>query len=807
MSLFDSYKQSNSNFVSQHTGSIVPEVAAFTNTMMTRYNEAADQEDVLMEALTNMSHLGTEEDSVYASELKQQYATRIADRAEKGDYENLGRKVRRDAKNFVNDYAPLIKRQQTFQAIQQRVMDDEKIFDPETKQRILGYVRHQNRAQRDENGALVRDASGRVQLGSITDWDYAKDVNIQEKVTNYMKVVEKNLEQSGFVSQGDGTMMSETREFRTKEDMMNMALKLMESDPEIRAYMDREEVLQTYTLEGENARAAAESLNISEYERLLGDERDPKLLQEYAKSRGTTVEALKIKPLDLLRQKKIEQGRNPDEANVEFLKYNVRQRIKQGNADIVSDLLKVERVKKEVRTDDLFMEKVRQQNRRELAEYTHKLSQLESEITPITTGDWIDGEEPSYTGLNAAVKETEKAYAEALPVFRQGLGDILAGASGYNKPKGVNEMREWNNRMNGILNNKEEQTALLNSITDIGKKAELQSLFNSHDAAYTTAIAAKQTMASLPSSVKENAIDAAWKALGSGKSKFGSKFKTREELKAHLESLENGDIVDGFTHGYRDKSKGVFDNLLNPLKPYEDSYFRALDKGVREHKDLVKRQVSVFSDAGNGRVSQQNKLVTSLAQSNPGDFRRGKSTLLQDIAKLTEDMEEKDKRMYMNSIQARIATTLSPSGEMQAVINLPDGSTKTYSTGAVNPNKAAGLLQEMMKSVRGGMSDKEYDYAMKRTAVSLGDHYMKYTNVLDLENSPVNSLVDVNDTFAFKIKASKGNSKWGSPTIGELMIKKGKTAEGKRLYESAGDEFKNLTIEQLRTILGSSEID
>ncbi len=121
MGLYDQAKMQDSPYLSQYVGSIVPELADYSKIVQTRYNDAASSDDQLTEALNNLQHLGLAGDTQYANELKQKYYQQLQDRSAQGDYENMGRRVHRDAMNFSAAYQPLIQRQNDLATIVKRV--------------------------------------------------------------------------------------------------------------------------------------------------------------------------------------------------------------------------------------------------------------------------------------------------------------------------------------------------------------------------------------------------------------------------------------------------------------------------------------------------------------------------------------------------------------------------------------------------------------------------------------------------------------------------------------------------------------
>jgi hypothetical protein len=222
MGLYDNVRMSDSPYLSQYVGSVVPEIAQYSQLQQQRYNEAADSDDKLSEALGNLQHLGFQGDTQYANELKGQYYQRLMDRSGRGDYENMGRRTKRDAMDFVQAYQPLLQRQQDFVNIVKKVNADPNISDPDKKAQIIQYIQHMNETPKGTDGNFIRDASGKVQLNGVQDWNYAKDVDINKKLADLLSKKEADIMQSKFTTVG-GFRVSTKEELRSPQVMARLA--------------------------------------------------------------------------------------------------------------------------------------------------------------------------------------------------------------------------------------------------------------------------------------------------------------------------------------------------------------------------------------------------------------------------------------------------------------------------------------------------------------------------------------------------------------------------------------------------------
>lgn len=799
MALYDNYRQANSSYISQFAGSIVPEVSGFVNTMKNRYEEAQEQDDMLYEAMGNMIHLPSEADTLYANELKQEYATRMADRVQRGDYENMGRRTKRDARSFVTEYKPLANRLQAFQTIQQRVMDDENIFSPEKKQEILNYISTTNQTPKNPDGTFVRDANGKVALSAIKDWAYAKDVDIDKRLIEVLKEVEAESIQQGFVPDGQGLLVSQTNEVRSKEDLARMAYDRMKSDPEIAAMIKRDALLKTYNVQGDALNFEVATRNRSKYDDLVASGLKPEDIEKLAVNSGMTVEELKVKPYDMIEQAYTSRGMSAEQAKRDFLRVRVEDELKQPHIDLVSDILKVDKTKLDARQDASFAARLK-------FEYDKKLKDYEAEMEKAEIiQQFVDDPEAKtldFIELQKNYKEANDAYVEANNVYKSQLGTligdkptIVASVSGISE-----EVKEWDNRMSLYLNNSEKQIELLNNIKDPNTKNELQALFSRHAQSKVKLQNASQSMEAIPQSVFDSALDKAWKLYsGNTKDPNSREYKTKQQYGEYLKKkMETADIGNGFLGiGWQDKNaKGLIsiDRSLN-------AYIRELNEGVKANRGRTQPAVSVFEPYGSGYVRDMTQMFTNLAAGSPNTFvdRSGNSfTSFIDKFAGENKWKERDKRTYLNNLRVRMTDQLSPSGQAQFVISLPDGSTRVFENNSFSTTKAKEMATRMMEGTAHNFTETERSYQAANVARSFGTQEIIYTDDILLNNARIGQIVDLNDKYAFKINTSSKGSLHGAPTAGDLMVKDPRTGN----YTEVMPETNNITLEQLRTTLG-----
>lgn len=806
MALYDNYRQANSSYISQFAGSIVPEVSGFVNTMKNRYEEAQEQDDMLYEAMGNMIHLPSEADTLYANELKQEYATRMADRVQRGDYENMGRRTKRDARSFVTEYKPLANRLQAFQTIQQRVMDDENIFSPEKKQEILNYISATNQTPKNPDGTFMRDANGKVALSAIRDWAYAKDVDVDKRLIEVLKEVEAESIQQGFVPDGQGLLVSQTNEVRSKEDLARMAYDRMKSDPEIAAMIKRDALLKTYNAQGAELDLAVELRNKSKYDQLLDSGVKPDQIEQLAANSGVDIESLKVKPFDAFRAKYPLRGVSEEQEKRDFYRVNVEDELKRPHIDLVSNILKVDKIKLDARQDATFAAKLKFEYDKRLKDYEAEMEKAEL-IQQFV--DEPDAETLDFVDLQRNYKEANDAYVEANNLYKSQLGTLIgdkptigASVSGISE-----EVKDWDNRMSLYLNNSEKQTELLNEIKDPNTKNELQALFNRHAQSKVKLQNASQSMEAIPQSVFDSALDKAWKLYsGNTKDPNSRTYKTKQQYGEYLKKkMETADIGGGFLGiGWQDKNTKGLINIDRAL----NVYIRELNEGVKANRGRTQSAVSVFEPYGSGYVRDMTQMFTNLAAGSPNTFvDNSGNSFTTFIDKFADDnkWKESDKRMYLNNLRVRMADQLSPSGQAQFVISLPDGSTRVFENSSFGTTKAKEMATRMMEGTAHNFTETERSYQVANLARSFGTQEIIYTNDILLNNARKGQVVDLNDKYAFKIITSSKGSLYGAPTTGDLMVKDPRTGTYSRVFEEDDAETNNITLEQLRAALGIDE--
>lgn len=353
--LYDSVRIAQNPYMSQFVGSIVPELNNYSQTVQAKYNQAADQDDNLTEALGNLQHLNLDADTQYANELKQQYYQRLVDRSSRGDFENMGRRTRHDAVQFAQAYQPLIQRQKDFAEIVKKVNSDTNIADPEKKAQILGYIQNMNSTKRDATGDFQRDGSGRVNLGSIQDWAYAKDVDINKKLADLLDKKEADIRQSGFTSDGEGNRISTVDKVRDPAVMASLARQMMATDPEIRAMIKRDATLATYQLTPDDVRTRLAEADVSPYQAAKRRGLNDKQIAIMAKAEGLSPNDVRTSSISRQRAQLMAQGMSEESANKAILNSLTEQQLAEPHAKAIGELLGISQHTLEAKDDPMFL--------------------------------------------------------------------------------------------------------------------------------------------------------------------------------------------------------------------------------------------------------------------------------------------------------------------------------------------------------------------------------------------------------------------------------------------------------------------
>lgn len=785
MGLYDQVKMADSPYMSQYVGSIVPEIANYSNLVQTRYNDAADSDDKLSEALSNLQHLGLAGDTQYANELKQQYYQKLQDRSDRGDYENMGRRTHRDAMNFVGQYQPLLQRQTDYAAIVKRVNGDANIADPEKKAQILEYIQHLNQTPVDPTtGGFVRDAAGRVQLGGIQDWQYAKDVDVNKKLSDLLAKKEADINQSKFTSV-NGYRVSTKEELRSPKVMAMLANEIQQTDPEIKAMISRDVTLQNYKLTDDQISQGLKQSAMSPYQRLRQKGLSDHDITVQARAAGMSLDDAKVSPVARQVQRMVASGMSEAAANKAVYNELTAQSMRDPSNSLMGDLFSVHKITQEEHTDEWALMKAR-----------HALEQMDKfngdyqliknpalmtqDLDPVHITDTYVQKQKAATGMQQSLQASIQA---ALTKAGMASGD----------PKKDLVMSQMFT---------EDGTKLTQLVDKI--KATNPDLADRLQTAGNTYYQAKSELASH----KANTLGLE-EASGVDTHKLYDAYVKRSkesptggppiDYNRFLNSIRSADLnpEDRSDNSILTKAKNLalYPGLPTPIEEARHAYtnkvkgtvgslgFMAALAGQGVVGD-TKGMLETISSAQGGFTKYKTAMpgYTSIAPMNDADGfgkvanfvkdqAQGLSLQLKDIsqpgsspmnlAKLigadnttTKGKEAiKDTKILINQEPA-------PDGKISATVYLPDGSQKVVAIDNLDPTTAREIKTRMVE-VSGLGADKQYVTSRQQKAIAgMGDDYFKYMSTIDLENRQPSSVVyPVNDQYAIKIKPGGSEGK------------------------------------------------
>lgn len=754
MGLYDNYKQDNSSYIPQFAGTIVPELKEFSTTLQNRYNAAKDTDDLLVEAMGNLQHLGTAEDTTYANELKQKYMNGVLERSEREDYENMGRRTARDAKQFSADYNPLAVRMKGMQDIQERVLQDKDIFDPATKDKILARITKTNAAKRDPaTGDFQRDASGKIILGGIQDWAYAKDVDINAKLADFLSKKESDISQSGFRADGSGLMVSGKHETRTTAEMAQLAKEMMETDPEIKAMVERDVELNTFNYSPEQMTQVANAYNVSVYEQLKKSGASDSAANIYLKAHGISKETASEKPVDALRKRFAAAGKNPAEADSAFVKEQVRKDLMSPHIDLVAKLLKIDRNTIEAREDPKYAARAMASAMGAILADKDK-----GESIPIVT-QGSDIQELNMSKVTERVKANEGERAEVEHSLQAVLGNLSK-----TPPPGMNksDIQHYYNKTSELLNDPIAQAKLMKSLGNSQAALDLQVTLNKYKAVSDKAMMDQSILGQVKNSMN---TDALYKEYSRNRD---AKRMTKSEF---LKTMDEG------PSGFVDQAKGIWGAITGNsenkvLNDFKGKYAAALQSQANvlvQGKSFVSAYTSLSPIAG--KIDRQTtKLEEGLQQGTLGNAtvvgtgqtldemlaeEYGTSGWLYDSkSDIADDLKDPKSKINMarKDLKARFNLETTSDGKMTATVTLNNGKVKTIALNDVPASYGNGIRNEFFANSATMMSRKEATHYMSTASIAAGSSTMTKMNVMQLRSLTPSAMVHpLNDIFGVKV--------------------------------------------------------
>lgn len=217
-------------YVAPYVGGLNKEIGETIDQRVKTYEAAAEFDDVLGYQTDTLKQqiAPFEADNSYASELMNKYRQGIAERAEKGDYENMTREVKRNARQFAQEVTPLMARKEAFNAYRKELQDRHEKGDIDTEM----YTAALNRTVSD-NSNIDRTA---VMSGSFSGVRPSK----REDISKLLDDAIKGMEQQGYIGKiqvnPDGTYSVQGGKYRKAEDILEAAKQYLVGSSSYRNY-------------------------------------------------------------------------------------------------------------------------------------------------------------------------------------------------------------------------------------------------------------------------------------------------------------------------------------------------------------------------------------------------------------------------------------------------------------------------------------------------------------------------------------------------------------------------------------------
>lgn len=224
-------------YVQPSPGSITPEFKQAIGERVNQYNQNAEYDDVLGYAtdslLQNVSPF--EGDINYAKQIMDESRQSIADRASKGDYENMTREVKRAARTFEGKVQPLLENQKRYSAYLNQMEDLYKTG----KISLDTYGRAKNASLQGYGGLDPNNITGSYFRGFTP----GADVNVADKVNKYLEGWKAD-GNAKIIPDGQGGFTKVSWENADENDIERASQEFLKGDSEFGSYYQTQSVLQ-----------------------------------------------------------------------------------------------------------------------------------------------------------------------------------------------------------------------------------------------------------------------------------------------------------------------------------------------------------------------------------------------------------------------------------------------------------------------------------------------------------------------------------------------------------------------------------
>ena len=169
------------NFNPYKSTYVDPGSVAISETLRTRFADNMKADDEFSQSIADMISLNPDEGAKAA--LEDKYRSILDERADKGDYENMGTQILRDARKFTTEYQPILQNAQT------RASIVETLKARRDKGDITSGMFDDAMAEMDRDYAAT---GGVANEGSYNERQVAKFVNVNERIFDRIKQLDKD---------------------------------------------------------------------------------------------------------------------------------------------------------------------------------------------------------------------------------------------------------------------------------------------------------------------------------------------------------------------------------------------------------------------------------------------------------------------------------------------------------------------------------------------------------------------------------------------------------------------------------------
>ncbi len=233
-----------------------PQSARISETLRNRFMENMQVNDQLAMAVDQMqAALPFENDVQRKRELQREMDNTLALLSERGDYENLGMSIRKGAKDFSEQYAPIKENYQRYSNYVNEFNEALKKGDYNAEQQKYLSQYMLRTAQGQYKGFEIDPETGRVKEGSLfTGPTIYKDPKIMDRVTERLKILheEKTGSTVQKVGQGPGGMYVIEQGGTMSvipQSKVDAVMKAVMAEPDVKAYVDQLSDMKTYSFQ------------------------------------------------------------------------------------------------------------------------------------------------------------------------------------------------------------------------------------------------------------------------------------------------------------------------------------------------------------------------------------------------------------------------------------------------------------------------------------------------------------------------------------------------------------------------------